>query len=633
MALITLDFETFYSQQYSLNKMPIVEYINHREFHIHGVGVKYGNRATRYIEGKTNIAKYLINTFSSGNKHTLLCHNTHFDGLILSTKFNVTPYRYADTMALARGLYPGLGASLARLCELCFPDDPTIRKGIELEESKGQRFLDKKQAKVLSDYCKNDVNLTRACYDYLVDNLCEEEHELIHIITRMFCEPMLILNKKLVAEVYKELIQAKENTINAALSIVPQSKIPKNIKHFLGSPLLFPAFIKSLGIKVPMKISKTTNKPIPAFANDDLDFQKLQVDYPQYEELWDARIAVKSTQEISRCTRLLNSTVKRNRLPVPLKYSGAANTHRLGGDGGINLQNLGRKSRLRSALTAPRGYKVVVIDSANIEARVVCALAGQDDVITMFKQGIDTYCIMAERIYGHTVVKHRSKEDDDWRFVGKVARLMLGYGAGSAKFAHTLRSGGQGEKVPITDADASHIVYGVFRPDNAKIVKLWGIADGWIQHMNNEKAKPITYNCITIRYRCLELPNGMLLHYPNLKWTPDNPLEDAGRGQWSYFDGTKRVNIYGGKIIENVVQALARIIVFYQMIGIDQFLLKEKIGRTVHTIHDETVSLVHTKASQYAANYMLEAMRKAPYWMPDIPLEAEYTIGDVYEKP
>jgi DNA polymerase len=276
---------------------------------------------------------------------------------------------------------------------------------------------------------------------------------------------------------------------------------------------------------------------------------------------------------------------------------------------------------------AQDGYQIATADSSQIEARVLCALAGQEDVLQMFRDGIDTYCTLASVIYGFEVNKIDHEVE---RFVGKTARLGLGFGMGGPKFCDTMRSGSQGPKVDMRIEEANHIVYDVFRPTHRDIVDLWGAAnEAWLPHMLMGVGQ-LHFGPLIIERGNILLPNGMRLHYPNLRYDPDPRSEN--RGQWTYFDGKMRVKIYGGKLVENVVQALARIIILYMGLEIDEWLLMNKAGKVVHSVHDETVAAVLKElVAEYEAA-TTEIMRRPPIWMPNLPLDLEIKVGPRYEK-
>ena len=174
-----------------------------------------------------------------------------------------------------------------------------------------------------------------------------------------------------------------------------------------------------------MKVSPTTGKAALALAKNDEGFKALaEHEDERVQALVAARLGTKSTLEETRTERFIN-IAKRGSLPVPLRYY-AAHTGRWGGDDKLNLQNIPRKSPLKSAIVAPDGYVIVDADSSQIEARIVAWLAGQNDLVRAFEDGEDVYKIMASKIYRKPIGEITDQE----RFVGKTTILGAGYGMG-----------------------------------------------------------------------------------------------------------------------------------------------------------------------------------------------------------
>ena len=611
--LVTLDYETYYDQKYNLRKVQTVPYINDPQFLIHGLGIKFGANSTEWLSESFEIEEALIEAFHPGNENTMLAQNTMFDGLITTQKFKLIPARYADTQSMSQGIFNGLPANLADICLRLWPNDPTKRKGKELEQTKGVRDLDDDLNELLGNYCINDVDLTYDAFHAMEDYLEPKEHDLIDLLIRFFTEPLLWLDKEIVRE-HMEDITAKKQAIIEASGLTATQLRARN-----G----FPEYVASLGIPVPMKLNDK-GVQIPAFAKDDIAFKKLRYDYPEYEHIWTAKLAVSSTIEETRCGRLLDATTEDGLLPVPLKYSGAGNTHRLSGLEKINLQNLGRESPLRRALVAPKGFKVMAPDASQIEARFVVALADQMDQMQEFTKS-DPYAGLASDIYGYPVNK---KDHPVERFVGKTAKLGLGFQMGASRFADTLRSGSQGMAVPITDDDAQTVV-NIFRGKNPKVVSMWGVCQNeWLPAMAN--GDTIEYKCLTITKDRIILPSGMSLRYPNLQRRATN--HEMTRFKWEYWNGKHWVDIFGGKLYENIIQGLARIKTMYDMLEINDWHVKNNAGRVVHTVHDEVITVTRDEAIEEADAMVAEVMSKSPDWMPEVILAMENEIGQAYAK-
>lgn len=191
---------------------------------------------------------------------------------------------------------------------------------------------------------------------------------------------------------------------------------------------------------------------------------------------------------------------------------------------------------------------------------------------------------------------------------------------GAPKFQLTLAKGALGgPPVYFSEEQCKEIVY-KYRDKNYMIVRGWGICDMIIKDMiagNKGSHGPLNWEKDRIW-----LPNGMCLHYPDIRVTYD----EDGRAQYSYRSGVMWKKIYGGLLCENIVQALARIIVMWQMLQIS------KKYRCVMTTHDEVVAMVKTSQAKSAFAYMMKCMTTAPDWCKDIPLNAEGGFDVRYSK-
>lgn len=294
----------------------------------------------------------------------------------------------------------------------------------------------------------------------------------------------------------------------------------------------------------------------------------------------------------------------------------------------LNLQNLGRGSELRKSLRAPDGQLVYVADSSNIEARMLAWMAGQEDLLEVFRSGGDVYAYTAQDIYNRPIDK---KRDPHERFVGKVTALGLGYGMGWRKFKDTLAAGALGgPPVLMEDHEVQHIV-NTFRSKRWAIKQYWAQAENAIvdMYMGNSRQ----WGTLTIRKNCLVMPNGMALQYPGLR--PVAPAEDgSSSGGWEYWEGKFWKKIYGGALTENACQALSRIVLFDQMLAINS-LFEPYGGRVVMNVHDEIIAVgpnLGKDNENPLFRQMIEIMRTPPNWCADLPLDGEGGTAVEYSK-
>jgi DNA polymerase len=364
----------------------------------------------------------------------------------------------------------------------------------------------------------------------------------------------------------------------------------------------------SLGVEPPMKESPANGKQTYAFAKNDEGFKEL-ADHPdeRVQAIVAARLGTKSTLEETRTERFI-AISKRGRMPVPLRYY-AAHTGRWGGDDKLNLQNLPRKSLLKEAIVAPEGYMLIDADSSQIEARIVAWISGQNDLVAAFEDKEDVYKIMASSIYGKT----QDEITDGERFVGKTTILGAGYGMGATKFGIQLKTFG----VEIDDAEAARIIQ-VYRDTYPYIPKLWKEANSSLDALRVKKTAQVGCQpqALTLTENGFLLPSGLYLNYPDLQKDEDD--------QYSYASRRGRIKIYGGKVIENVCQALARCIIGEQMLRI------AKRYRVALTVHDAVMAVVPEGQEKEALLYINECMRWRPSWATTLPLACELGIGKSY---
>ena len=599
MQKIYLDFETYYDVQLSLTKMSTVQYINHPDFKVWGVGIKVEDNETEwYSEDETPSVLEQIDWANTA----VVCHNTLFDAYILTQYFGYRPAFYYDTAAMSRGLYPNLSARLKDCVVREFPSDLSKRKGEELVNAKSVRDLDPELDAQIGSYCIQDVDLTYDLFQSYIRNYPDKEIRIIDLTVRMFVEPKLILDRGLLTTYKDDIATRTEQAIQAS----------GTTREVLASQVKFKEYLESLDIVVPTKKSPTTGQQIPAFGKNDSAYIQMCNMYPEHSNIWEARELVKSRIEETRAQRFIDSTNPDGTFSVPLRYY-AAHTGRFGGSDKINLQNLPRGSTLRRAIMAPEGQRLYIADLSNIEARMLAWLAKEHELVQAFATGRDVYCEFASQIYGRTI----TKDDKLERYVGKTAILGLGYGMGADKFKLTLKTGSP--SVEISDSVAQNIVM-QYRGMYPNIPRLWsGMKDALFQ-MVNPRGVGLKYGPLTINRRALLLPNNMSLSYPDLRYQGGEFVYDTSKGTY--------IRTHGPRVTENVVQALARIVITDQMLDI-QSLPQVDI---VLQVHDEIIAIGSKLEADDTMNKIIDIMRTPPEWCNDLPLDAEGGVSKIYDK-
>ena len=636
--IITIDFETYWdSKEYTLSKMTTEEYIRHDKFRAFGACVHvYGSDERIRWFGDTELREYLDGV--DWGRTAVLAHNAQFDVSIMEWRYNARPCFIFDTLSMARALRGvEVGNSLAKLAR----DFGLPEKGTAVHSTNGVHKLDATLERELAEYCKHDVFLCEEIFKRLVDAYPSKELRLIDMTLKMYTRPLLLLDQPMLIKALAEEGNAREQLLQRLG--VEDAELASNPK--------FAELLTKLGVVPPTKTSKTTGRTTLALAKNDALFQTLlNSEREDVALLCQARLKVKSTTERTRAQRFLDIG-KRGTLPVPLSYYGAQTGRWTAAKGSaINMQNLKRGSFLRKAIMAPEGYQLVVGDLSQIEPRVLAWLSDYKDMLDIFRAGGDPYAAFGAQmfnIYGLTKDSH-----PDLRQSAKSALLGCGYGLGWASFASQLLVGflgappvrysrdfakqlGVGSEyaqafVKLNDIDtklleiphtcstedllnhvlASKAIIDTYRSTAYPVVAFWSLCETAL-HRALVKGEELVYKCITFRKGEIELPNGMKLLYPDLRYVKD----DKGRSQAVY--GPHATKLYAGKITNNITQALARIVMT------DGMLRVAKKYPIAGTVHDELIAVVPDDEVVDAKTWVLAQMTMEPSYMQGIPLSAD----------
>ena len=643
--ILVIDFETRWdSKEYTLSKMTTEQYVRDERFKAFGLCYK----TLDVEEDITWVSHDDIQNWVDSvdwSRTAVLAHNAQFDISILSWVYGAKPVFIFDSLSMARALRGvEAGNSLMKLAEI-YQLPP---KGNAVHSTNGMTELPYEVEQELAEYCKHDVSLCEKIFENLMleveGGFPIKELKLIDMTLKMFTNPVLELDEEMLREAIADE-RTKREALLERIGIEETS---------LASNDQFADVLRTVGAVPPKKISKTTGKEAYAFAKNDALFQALlNSDNEDVALLCEARLKVKSTLERTRAQRFVDIS-ERGTLPVPLNYYGAHTGRWSASKGsGLNLQNLKRGSFLRKSIQAPDGYTLVVCDLSQIEPRVLAYLSDYKPLLEIFASGQDAYAAFGAQMFG---IPGLNKNDHpDLRQSAKSALLGCGYGMGWASFAAQLLTGFLGapptmydksfakqlgvssqdvhdfinwEKnmemvaaIPHTCSDkdllthclAAKKIIDIYRDKSRDVVSFWELCNSLV---NNSlyQGKPYVYKCLTFDKERILLPSGLALKYPNLTGDAD----EKGRIQWSYgADEKSRRKLYGGKIVENVVQAVARCVMTDGMLRI------QKRYSCVLTVHDEVVVLVPENEAKEAEAWVLEQMVKDPAYMPGIPLDAE----------
>jgi DNA polymerase len=603
MNIITIDFESAYGGDLGFRTQTTEEYVRDPRFEVIGVAVQVNDGEPKWFSGDTLSTYAFLRNYDWENS-LALAHNAVFDGFIMSHHFGIKPKGWLDTLSMGRALHgTNVGGSLAVLAE---------HYGIGVKGEQVKQYINyfrntftPEELADYGSYCKNDVTLTWDLFGHMSRGFPKTELRLIDLTIRMFTDPVLRLDEKILRDHLLKEQSRKEDLL-------------RNFdKDTLMSNPQFADLLREMGVEPPMKKSPATGKLTYAFAKTDEEFKAL-LEHPitAVQTLVAARLGTKSTIEESRTERFIGIS-QRGPMPVPLRYY-AAHTGRWGGDDKLNLQNLPRNSPLKKSILAPDGYMMIDSDSSQIEARTLAWLAGQDDLVEAFDRGEDVYKIMASAIYGKPV----SAISKDERFVGKTTILGAGYGMGAAKFQAQLKNFGV-----VIELDETKRIIDTYRRTYPRITELWKAAGGILGAIIGDQSTELGRGGVlkVQGNKGILLPNGLYLRYPNLRWSTN---EEDGKPEYVYDTKKGKATIpnriYGGKVVENVCQALARIV-----IG-DQMLLVAKKYQVVMTVHDAIACIVPETEVERAVEYVELCMRIRPQWGPELPLNCESGSGKSY---
>jgi len=602
MNIITIDFETAYGGDLGFSKQTTEEYIRDPRFEVIGVAVQVDDGEPVWFSG-THSAMYQFLQKYDWKNSIALAHNAPFDGAILNWQFGITPKGWLDTLSMGRALHgTQVGGSLAVLAQ---------HYGIGVKGEQVKQYINyfrktftKDELADYASYCKNDVALTWDLYGHMSQGFPAVELRLIDLTVRMFTEPVLQLDKEMLEVHLVKEKRRKEDLLDSF------------DKDTLMSNPQFADLLISFGVTPPMKKSPANGKQTYAFAKNDEEFKALlEHEDTRVQAVVAARLGTKSTIEETRTERFIG-IASRGPMPVPLRYY-AAHTGRWGGDDKINLQNLQRTSPLKKSILAPFGHVMIDSDSSQIEARTLAWLAGQNDLVDAFERGEDVYKIMATAIYG----KEINAITKDERFVGKTTILGAGYGMGAIKFRAQLKTFG----VEVSADEAKRII-DTYRRTYPYISELWKAAANALPAIIREQTTSFGRGGIlkVDGSEGILLPNGLRLKYPNLR----QKIDDDGKTELVYDTKKGKAvipnRIYGGKVIENVCQALARIVIGEQM------LMVAKKYRVVMTVHDAIACIAPEAEAETAKEYVELCMRIRPTWASELPLNCEAGYGRSY---
>lgn len=621
---VVLDLETYFNDEFTLKKLSTEAYIRDPRFIAHGASVKWspGTAAVWYDEPEL---RWQLQQ-EDWSDVFLICHHGQFDQFILSHHYDVHPAMLGCTLSMARQVL-GNHISVSLDSVRAQFGIPAKKTPYNLFRGRHWHEMTRDVQELVAEGANDEVESIWKLFQMMAMSdhhpFPAEEYEVIDSTLRMFVEPCMTADVPLLRKVWQDEAVRKQNLLTK-LGI--DEKLLSSSDHFA-------ALLRERGVEPDMKPGKPladgTPKFIYAFAKDDPFMEELLVDEDEeIRSLAEGRLGIKSTLLQTRA-ETVGWMASRGPVCVYLRYCGAHTSRWSGGDRS-NFQNWTNGSEINSALVSPDGYLLGEPDASQIECRLLNYVAGQEDKVDDFRLGRDPYVGVASAFYGEQVYKPKTgdpryEEMNNRRQLGKVVELQAGYGSGGPKIAHTIRVKSKG--VIRLDEAGGMRARDAYRDTHPMVVQLWRFAENVLKQMHvwvSFDWGPMRVQCDMERgTRRIILPNGLHLIYDTLEWYRN----DEGDEYWRLKTRKGWVKLYGAKLVENVIQALARVVVSQAMIR-----LKHRGYRCVCTKHDSLWLLIPKdgRLDEHKAT-ILEEMSRTPNWLPGIPLAAEFkTIGERY---
>lgn len=633
MTPVFIDLETFWSTEHTLTKMSPIAYCMHPETEVISIAVKFGNHNTDVLFGEDNI-RGALSKIDWSDKFVIGHNMSAFDSMILAWRLGVRPKLWGCTLAMARPIYAKQGGvSLKNVAEKL---GVGVKDSTALVNTKGKHLKDFTEAELdaMRVYNREDTEMCAAIFKKLAKITSPDELRLIDMTIRMLVEPQFELDTDLLT---RTLEQEKANKAEALRTLGDLLHVDETgleltdrdelVRMMLASNAKFAGFLRDQGVEPPTKVSKTTGKPTLALAKTDEAFIELQ-EHPNelVAAAARARLGTKSTILETRIQAFLAAgAAVEGRLPVPLNYYGADTTGRWSG-WAYNPQNLPRVSgktsdALRKSLRAPAGHKVVVADLSGIELRVNMFLWQVPYAMELFQKSpdkADLYRYFAAHELYHTTEDEVTKAQ---RQLAKAAVLGLGFGSGAQTFRNVAKTMGG---VTISEAE-SEVTVRTYRAAHQEVVQGWKTSHAALDAIYRGGGTEIDpWGMLVTTPEGIRTPRGMI-RYPGLR----KEINDEGKPEWMYGEGRRRARIYGPKVVENVVQSLARCVIADNALAVARTPLMRNYPPAL-MVHDELVYVVPDEIAEDALATVQEIMRTPPTWWPELVTWSEGDIADTY---
>ncbi|HRZ13068.1 MAG TPA: DNA polymerase [Kiritimatiellia bacterium] len=575
---VAVDFETEYSASYTVRKLGHYAYCADPRFNAYLVAVCDGSTSSachprdfdwRSISGKLWIS-----------------HNAGFDRVVFRRlqeqriiPADVAPSRWLCTASLASYLQAprDLTGAARTLVGLNLDKNPRRR-------AKGQDSRQLTLTAEMSDYARADAGACHAIWRNHAHRWPEAERRLAELTMDMGDYGLAINRPAL-----DEAIVTLDGLLVETLKEIPWSKT-----HAPTSPIALAEACTAAGIPAP-----------PSTARTSAEFDSWAAEYGERFPL------VRTMQHYRRLNRTkavleaMRTRIKPDgRLAYELLYFGATQTGRWSGSNGWNAQNLNRADcegvDIRRLIVPAPGHNFIIADYAQIEARVTLFLAGDTEALEAIRAGQSVYQVHAVKTmaWGGQDLK---KENPKLYALAKARVLGLGFGCGAARFVHVAKVLGG---ITLNFSESERVVR-EYRRSNSLIVQTWRELEAEFRARDGK-----TY--------FMYLPSGRYLRYFDV---------DAKSMTCSTVRGGHREKIFGGRLLENKVQATAR-----DIMAAAGLRLHDAGYRVVLSVHDELVVEAPANCPLADPRVIAWIMCQPPPWAEVLPLSVETTEAQEYCK-
>lgn len=630
MKYIALDFETFYSKDYSIVGQSTYQYVNHPEFDAYLVSlwnpeISYVGQTKEYPDWKKL------------DGYTFIAHNASFD-------------QRCFEKCVELGIIPDIKVEWICTADMCvyFQYQRNLKGAAKAilnadmdkevrENMKGKTWDDMiamDESKAVLQYALDDSKYTYQIFEELYDQWPETERQLSKMTRQMAWDGIPVDYDKLMEGINtleEQLFEVKRN-----LPWYDQIDPDTKKKYVEYSKKAMALECRKAGVEPPKSMAKDSPE-LAEWIKEHGDKLKFVSAMQNHNRL---------NMHLTRMRSVKNRLTDDNRMSYNLKYFGADATGRWSGDAGFNVQNLPRETRygvnIRNMFSAPEGKTFVVADLSQIEPRLTAFIAGDKDFLKLIKQGMSPYEAHARQTMGWTGGKLKD-EDPELYLLAKVRVLQLGYGSGWFKFAETVAQYGQQQILDMGFSRKDEIRFeefaNTYQPGKGSIYptlsekerRQW--VNAYIQVSDfRDKNPKITamWKKLDREYKMaaaegddfsFEIPSGRTLHYFSCQHQHDGVTCKTQKG------ALRRVYQYGANLFQNAVQATARDCFGFIMTNL------EKAGKKIVLhVHDEVVVEVDEDMALHAKADIQEIMKQGPEWMKDVPLDSEAIITKEYTK-